>query len=111
MSIPSRGKRRIIHDNFTVLPNDPAIITNALQRPNMDLEHEIEALPGDAFASFKQFVSKNKSMDRIIDHCIANDVTMKALEAGRGDFFPVRLDTMIPTPSPPMPDSQVASCN
>jgi hypothetical protein len=75
-----RGKRRITYDNFEVRAGDPAIIQTILGREQMNIEQEITKLNPQQFDAFKNFVSKQASMPRVVEHCTSNDLHMRALE-------------------------------
>ncbi len=63
----------------------------------MDLMAELEQMPQPQFLAFKLFCSKQMSMPRVVEHCVANDLGMKAMEAGRGDSPPVGRTPIFPT--------------
>ncbi len=70
-----------MYSDFRLKAGDPQVVQAILARVDLQVVAELEGLNDPAFAAFKVLVAKNKSMERLVDHCIQTDTQMGQLEA------------------------------
>ncbi len=77
---PGGVKRKHVFEDFAIRDGDADIVRAILGRGPLDIMHEMARLAPPQFEQMKGFINRQTSLPRVIDHLIAHDQQLKALE-------------------------------